>query len=683
MRPKLSLIDEVEQLFSKKFEYQKPVKETWTLPLEQSLFSEFYQYESLQTLKEELNAVKSKLNNYGVQEWSSHTNRRDPSGEISWRLKNKTNAEFVTVAWCKLYECLHRYPLVKKPDLNSLHLCEAPGAFIAALNHYLHSIHTKNQIKWRWRGTTLNPYYEGNALNEMVTDDRLIYHTLDNWLFHEDLTGNLLDVNNIQHMTESCASEFPAGVQLITADGSIDCSAQPDCQEEIVMRLFCAEILSALSILGAGGNFLIKMFTLYEASSVCLLYMLNCSFQQVHLFKPATSKRGNSEVYVICLNYQPQTAGLPRLLDAMRLKLADPQNPLAMPLIAKSLIPKDFLLQHEIACRRFLQLQVQAIESSIYAYESKDRVYLNHLHQLRGYVTDMYYKRYKVRELPPEHYLVQGEQLNTSLGFTVPYYGGSFTEREIMRQGDILKQIYCLRRDLNQLEKCPSGNGCFTHRKQLGDRLTLEPLKATPVQTLQSSLFASEPVLLLRVRLLETFELDPLWQAAPKCLLYDAIGTQLKVINYAGQRECPYYELQQRFFKRLLTCLLELRPARLVFKQCALLSHFAVSLLRYLSDMVYDQAEFEQNPAEQTITLTGELQLEALKQLQQLLELQHTTLHSVVRLQLLHKNSWSRALLLYNNSVLLASYRRMLDEQSFPVEQEPVTLEIKETSIVC
>lgn len=99
MRPKLSIREEVEQLFEKKFQYQKPTTGgSWLLPLEEPLFGEFYQFESLQNLKEQLNTVKSKLNNYGVQEWSTHTNRRDPSGEISWRLKNETKAEFVTVS---------------------------------------------------------------------------------------------------------------------------------------------------------------------------------------------------------------------------------------------------------------------------------------------------------------------------------------------------------------------------------------------------------------------------------------------------------------------------------------------------------------------------------------------------------------------------------------------------------
>ncbi|XP_060660827.1 cap-specific mRNA (nucleoside-2'-O-)-methyltransferase 2 [Drosophila nasuta] len=691
MRPKLSIRDELEQLFEKKFKYQKPVNGTaWTLPTEQELlFSEFYQYESLQNLKEQLNTVKSKLNNYGVQEWSTHTNRRDPSGEVSWRLKNETKAEFVTVAWCKLFECLHRFPVVTQPKLNSLHLCEAPGAFIASLNHYLHSQHKPDEIKWNWRSTTLNPYYEGNALNEMITDDRFIFHTLDNWLFHKDFTGNLLSLDNIDHMTQCCTQDFPDGVQLITADGSIDCSAQPDCQEEIVARLFFAEIVSALSILSQGGNFVIKMFTLFEACSVSVLYMLNCIFQHVHIYKPATSKRGNSEVYVICLNYQRETTGLSRLLEALREKLAQPNDAMIMPLFSKAQIPKDFLLQHEIGCRLYLKLQVDAIEGSIYAYESKDRQYLRHLHQLRGVVSAMYYNRYKVRPLAPELCIVKQQNMSESLGFTVPIYGGSYTEREVLRQGDLLKQIYCLRREFNQLEKCPTAKRSYSHVKTLGQQLQLQPNRGAPVQQLQSSLFASEPVLLLRLRICDTFDLDPLWQTAAKCRFYDIEGCLINTLNYAplcvdDDSVIMFQQVQRRFFVKLLESLLALRPHKVVFDNCLILSHFAASLLLFLAEFCYQAMEIDN-----VITLNGILQAqEQLEQLQQLLledeqqekEQHPLVLHSVLHLRQLQKNPFSNALILHNNSVLVACYRRMLGEDSFPrrmdVEQD---LEMKET----
>lgn len=48
-------------------------------------------------------------------------------------------------AWLKFYEIVNAYPIVPLDvegeeghvPFNSVHLCEAPGAFILALNHYL------------------------------------------------------------------------------------------------------------------------------------------------------------------------------------------------------------------------------------------------------------------------------------------------------------------------------------------------------------------------------------------------------------------------------------------------------------------------------------------------------------------------------------------------------------------
>lgn len=529
----------------------------------------------------------------------------------------------------------------------------------------------------------------------MITDDRFIFHTLDNWLFHQDFTGNLLSMDNIDHMTQRCAEDFQGGVQLITADGSIDCSAQPDCQEEIVARLFFAEIVSALKILSQGGNFVIKMFTLFEACSVSVMYMLNCVFQRVYIYKPATSKRGNSEVYVICLDYRKDTPGLPRLLEALQAKLAQPKDAMVMPLFGKSQIPKDFLLQHEIGCRLYLKLQVDAIESSIYAYESKDRYYLRHLHHLRGVVSAMYYNRYKVRPLADELCIVKQHDINKALGFTVPVYGGSYTEREHIRQGDIFKQIYCLRREFNQLEKCPTATRSYIHDKDPEMQFKLEVSRGAPVRELQSSLFASEPVLLLRLRILDTFELDPLWQTSPKCLFLDSNNSITKTLNYAplsNDDDSTFHKVQQHFFVTLIESLLELRPHKVVFHNFLFLTHYAVSVLLFLAELTYQQSEFDSSIPQQTITLSGLQEdkdsVERLQQLRQVLssDEEKDALHSVLSLKQLQKNKFSNALILYNNSVLVACYRRMLGEDSFPtrmsIDQAETVNDVKETEAV-
>jgi 23S rRNA U2552 (ribose-2'-O)-methylase RlmE/FtsJ len=42
-------------------------------------------------------------------------------------------------AWCKFYEIVSSFDLLPPGDVqSSLHLCEAPGAFVTALNHFIH-----------------------------------------------------------------------------------------------------------------------------------------------------------------------------------------------------------------------------------------------------------------------------------------------------------------------------------------------------------------------------------------------------------------------------------------------------------------------------------------------------------------------------------------------------------------
>lgn len=55
------------------------------------------------------------------------------------------------------------------------------------------------------------------------------------------------------------------------------------------------------------------MFTFFEHTAVSLLYILRLSFEDLHVFKPCTSKEGNSEVYIIALRYT-QTHEIQKLL---------------------------------------------------------------------------------------------------------------------------------------------------------------------------------------------------------------------------------------------------------------------------------------------------------------------------------------------------------------------------------
>ena len=66
--------------------------------------------------------------------------------------------------------------------------------------------------------------------------------------------------------------------------------------------LHVSEAVAALRLLAPGGSLVIKMFTVFESETVCLLYLLYLAFGKMDVFKPATSKEGNSEVKFLYFN---------------------------------------------------------------------------------------------------------------------------------------------------------------------------------------------------------------------------------------------------------------------------------------------------------------------------------------------------------------------------------------------
>ncbi|KAJ1484263.1 FtsJ-like methyltransferase-domain-containing protein [Baffinella frigidus] len=152
-------------------------------------------------------------------------------------------------------------------------------------------------------GCTLNPYFEGGDTDAMVEDDAFINETRDNWYFGRDNSGDMRLQDNIRGTWERARMTM-GPVHLVTADGSIDCSGTPNQQEEVVAQLHFCEAVGAMGALAKGGAFVLKMFTLFEHSSICLLYILKCFFKTVTVNKPIMSTPGNGETYVISKGFK-------------------------------------------------------------------------------------------------------------------------------------------------------------------------------------------------------------------------------------------------------------------------------------------------------------------------------------------------------------------------------------------
>eukprot|EP01117_Protostelium_nocturnum_P008793 TRINITY_DN3152_c0_g1_i7.p1 TRINITY_DN3152_c0_g1~~TRINITY_DN3152_c0_g1_i7.p1 ORF type:complete len:739 (+),score=180.49 TRINITY_DN3152_c0_g1_i7:972-3188(+) len=220
--------------------------------------------------------------------------------------------------------------------------------------------------KWEWRGLSLNPHYEGNNLNAMIDDDRFIVHSLPNWVFGEDNTGNIMNQRNILEVWKKMEEIGFDGnkqkkVALFTADGSIDCNWSPNEQESIVANLHYCEAVCGLGALEKGGNMVLKAFTLFEHSSMNLVYLFCCLFEETIVCKPATSKSGNSEVYVVGRNF----LGIEEEYLGKLLSFVSPLGVEGKALFPFERIPKSFLDQFYKCSKMFSEIQNAVIQRNL------------------------------------------------------------------------------------------------------------------------------------------------------------------------------------------------------------------------------------------------------------------------------------------------------------------------------
>lgn len=240
-------------------------------------------------------------------------------------------AEMPTVAWVKMYETIAALDLLpdRSPALEqrggaqisklgafTAHVCEAPGAFICATNHFVRT--QRSNWNWEWMANSLNPYHEANDQMAMIDDDVLIARTEPHWCWGADGTGDVRRHDNIRRLwgeARARAARVRApGAIMVTADGSVDTSMDPNRQETITASLHYCELVAALGMLARGGSFVWKLFTTYEHPSICCLYLMGCLFQKLYVYKPSTSKPANSEVYAVGKGFK----GIePRVLEGL------------------------------------------------------------------------------------------------------------------------------------------------------------------------------------------------------------------------------------------------------------------------------------------------------------------------------------------------------------------------------
>jgi 23S rRNA U2552 (ribose-2'-O)-methylase RlmE/FtsJ len=274
---------------------------------------------------------------------------------------------FITQAWFKMTEMLHKFKLVDykhSTSMKSFHICELPGAFIKALEFYIKQ-HT-NIINWQWSAQSLNP-----SNNNLDTPDRiqvafgddagLLRKHRKNYDFGPLNTGDITDPVNIEYYRK----KYNHTNDFITAD----CGLSSE-YKHLSGKLAYSTFLLIFATLKQGGNCLIKrILPIDNQQEIILLYIFYLSFEKMHFYKPRVNYQ-SPEYYVIGLNYKPISEELyEKLLEFLK-----NYNKVGLVKLDNIVDLDDFLLQLDKAQHNLIDNLNDFIRKKIYFADNVDKL---------------------------------------------------------------------------------------------------------------------------------------------------------------------------------------------------------------------------------------------------------------------------------------------------------------------
>ena len=177
---------------------------------------------------------------------------------FSWELKdamiNLFNGENVTVAWLKCYEILEHYNFCDNTGdiINHFGICEQPGAFVFAINHY---VKQKLGKKYDFILQSLN----SNIFKEAFKPEINLYKKYkDNYDYGIDATGDVTNLDNIIYYRKTY---YKKHFDIITADCGQDCHDDFTKQEDIMLHVIVGQFILAISLCDKGTNYFFKLYT--------------------------------------------------------------------------------------------------------------------------------------------------------------------------------------------------------------------------------------------------------------------------------------------------------------------------------------------------------------------------------------------------------------------------------------
>lgn len=224
-------------------------------------------------------------------------------------------------AFYKYWEIINEFNIFDKFTESDVivHCAEAPGGFIQGSNIYMRFVEQKNkkvekdedgftEIKkkkpkkeYKIYSISLNKDLPKYRMYNLPSYNKCILKKHVCITYGKDNTGDINNVENVEYIRDLLPNKE---CFLVTSDGGFDEGNEFNNKEQLHYYLILNEIYASIVLQKTGGNFILKVFDIFTNTSINLLYLLNCVYDTVYIYKPNTSRPTNSEKYVICKGFK-------------------------------------------------------------------------------------------------------------------------------------------------------------------------------------------------------------------------------------------------------------------------------------------------------------------------------------------------------------------------------------------
>lgn len=320
----------------------------------------------LNTIKEKLNINKIGIDSREPEKWNEIVYQLNISQQVMKSIRNKYNIT-VTRAFVKLYEIYSELPIINdKPELQSLHICEAPGHFINATNYYIKTFYPNT--KHMWYGNSLNPNNKENIkkYGTLFNDSYgFMKKYPERWLWGANDTGDITNPINIEYFKK----KYEHKMNILTSDCGLGSSERFEyyAQEDWMSILNFSQIFVSLITLKIGGTGIFKFFIPFSKPlTLSMLNLLSVYFEHLNIIKPITSSPTNNEIYFVAINkkYHLTENNYNKFIDILKnfsntIKLFET-------------ISENFIKQIYEASEMFVNAQIKQIDTIYYFYDRED-----------------------------------------------------------------------------------------------------------------------------------------------------------------------------------------------------------------------------------------------------------------------------------------------------------------------